>query len=349
MVENRETQALSRANSTMKNVIQGFFSGQKDTSEQAMIPTSFARPQMDKFLPFAYFLDLSSKTVEFVIDETIPDIRNESYRARTGYSSSPLFDKSIHDILDQQTREWNNRLIINGNDNIAKLFGFESNLKRKLSVFKNRDQQKAYKNFVQTNFIQSSTHMNWYQDEAEYANYMMVYIAGSDVWESEEFAAYQQEFNMSTKLLPLIRDFCQLEHMQAKITSWQSNTVIDRYTSKDQSQRIKEVKDNIQQTYKSRLQYLFILEQVFFKFKDMEEQWKNFGEIANLENDLSIMEDRVMDMEARQEALVYELQELVIQGQAFDSVTHSISSSLDDMLLELDSPLSEDEIRRLEQ
>lgn len=356
MTQNRtsNSQALERANNTIRDTIKTFFSRDARTVPgNAIQQVSYQRPRMDKFLPFGFFLDLSTKTVEFVIDEDNRFIRDRDYLDRVDSVRSFYQDRSptiltrVQDTLSDFLYDVEGKLVVNGDDEISKLFGFESNRNRKLTFYKDREKHRRYKEFIQNNFIRSSTKLKWFQDEAEYANYMMVYIASSPLWDSNEFSDYRHEFNMASKFVGLIRDFCQLDHMKEKVKTWEKSPVIDSYTNREQKKRIEEVKKSINDTYDIRLKYLFVVEQVFFKFKDMEAQWENFEDIKNFEADLSVMEDRLMDLTARKEALVFELQELGVAGQAFDTVNDNIRGTLDG-LSALDSPMRDDEIKMID-
>lgn len=297
----------------------------------------------DKALPFAFFLDLETRTVDFVIDQVL--IRDLGMDNRGADIFNGNQQRVIHERLKDQIHAFEDKMIVNDDDSLAQLFGFDSERKRKTARFSKEDRfkQKKFKNFITANELKPSNTLRFFQKEAEYANYMMTYVANSKAWDHKDINLHPSEFDIVSKLLSIIRDFCQLDLMKSKVDDWDNNHLVQKKSNREQKERIKGIRESVEQSYKLRYAALVVLQDAFDKFLSMEEELNNVADLMDFEHDLSMLEDRSLDMEAQKEALVNSVQEAYLSGQAFESIALSVNSTVED-LLELETNVSSDNV-----
>ena len=236
---------------------------------------------------------------------------------------------NIHNKLKVQVHAYEGQMIVNDDDSIAKVFGFENESKRKRSIWTSDDRknQRRLKEFISSNKLRPSHEMSFYRRQAEYANYMMNYVSTSEIWENKDINLQYDEFDIVPKLLSLIRDFCQMDMILSKVDEWRRNPLITNKLS-----RISAVEKSVKESYKIRYASLVILQDAFDKFVLMERELLNVSELMDFEYNLQVLEERTLDLQARKESLVKDMQEVYMSGQAFEAIASSVNTTLDNLL-----------------
>lgn len=324
---------------TLKGAINSLIKSVRKNPEKGLVKEKSIKDlRLDKKVPFIFFLDLETRTVDFVIDQIL--VKETRYGE---YSSLPYgrYD-NLHNDLIEQLHMYESSMIVNDDDSLAKLFGFRDDKQRKLAIFKKEDRknQKRLREFISLNELKPSYSLNFFKAEAEFANYMMTYVTSSPIWKNEDINLQYGDFDIVPKLMSIIRDFCQLDLMKSKVKDWDENPLIKNKSNSDQKERIESIRASVEQSYRLRYASLVVLQDAFDKFVHMEEELQNVVDLMDFEYDLQTLEDRTMDLQAQKDTLIRDVQEVYLSGQAFESIAQSVNATIDD-ILELETSIKE--------